>query len=344
MVQIRLKTVIIVVLLDEIRDDEEENGDDEIYYSEDNAVYKGLQVLPKEMFINIILNDTASCEIKLAEKRSALLKQLKKADGFPYGLQCMLKRRVYTRSGDSVPVKLSHDIHTLISVIEGAEYSEMCELLSSGSGRRQRSQSCSSTANDKINHYDCASEIKVLTESINSMKADMLKMKQSHLAVKTNRSKQIDTLKSTVLGLKVNISTLSQVVSRAVTDIKLCAERIECEKSLGVTHLKSEIRLVKENLASIQDTVYNLQTKVASGKAAVSHSGRANRKGKSCHTSGNLGRSDAGISGGTPAADSGSSLGSGVNLRTLIGCSQVSYQDRSFTAEPMGLGSEQQAV
>ena len=128
------------------------------------------------------------------EKRSALFEKLKEAVDFSYGLQCMLKRRVYTTSGDSVPVKLSHDIHTLMSVIEGAEYSEMRELLSSGSGRSQRSQPCStsSTANDTINHY--APEIKVLTESINSMKADMLK--QSHLAVETNRSKQIDTLKS----------------------------------------------------------------------------------------------------------------------------------------------------
>ena len=125
-------------------------------------------------------------KLSLGEKRSALFEQFKEADDFPYGLQYMLKRRVYTRSGDSVPVKLSHDIHTLISVIEGVEYSEMRELLSSGSGRKQRSQSCSSTANDTINHYDCAPEIKVLTESINSMKADMLKMKQSHLAVETN--------------------------------------------------------------------------------------------------------------------------------------------------------------
>ncbi|MEW8546462.1 MAG: hypothetical protein AB2693_23335 [Candidatus Thiodiazotropha sp.] len=331
---------------DEICDDEEVNGDEEIYDTEDNAVYRSLQLLyrglPKEMFINRILSDTASCEIKLGEMRSALFEQLKEADDFPYGLQCMLKRRLYTRSGDSIPVKLSHDIHTLMSVIEGAEYSEMRELLSSGSGRSQRSQLSSSTANDTINHYDCAPEIKVLTESINSMKADMLKMKQSHLAVETNRSKQIDTLKSNVLGLKVSISTLSEVVSRAVTDIRLCAERIESEKSLGVTNLKSEIRLVKENLASIEDTVYNLQTKVASGKATVSQSGKANRKSKTCHTSGGLPRSDAGVSSVTSGADSGSSLGSGDKFRMQTGDNIVSYQDRSLLAEPVVLGSEQQ--
>ena len=70
----------------------------------------------KRLFIHVnrILTDTASCEIKLGEKRSALFEKLKEAVDFSYGLQCMLKRRVYTTSGDSVPVKLSHDIHTLM--------------------------------------------------------------------------------------------------------------------------------------------------------------------------------------------------------------------------------------
>ena len=66
---------------DEIRDDEEEeNDDDEIYDSEDNAVYKGLKMsyrgLPKEMFINRILNDTVSCEIKLGGKAFSLIRTI----------------------------------------------------------------------------------------------------------------------------------------------------------------------------------------------------------------------------------------------------------------------------
>ena len=273
--------------------------------SEEFAVYRGLQLLfrglPKEMFVSRILSDTASCETKLGEMRSVLFEQLKEAEDFPYGLQAMLKRRVYTRSGDSVPIKLAHDIHTctLMSVTEGAEYSEMRELLSSGSGRSQRSQSCSSTANKTIISHDFSSEIKVLAESVNSMKADMLKMKQSHLAVESARSKQIDTLKSTVFSLKSDISKLSSAVTKAVTDIRLSAERMESEKSLGVTNLKSKMRLMKGSLASIEDTVFNMQTFVASGKASVSQSGKANRKVKSCHLSDNLARSDTG---GSPAA------------------------------------------
>ena len=318
------------------------NGEDDDDGSEEFAVYLGLQTLyrglPKEMFVNKILADAASCEIKLGETRSALFEQLKEAEDFPYGLQAMLKRRVYTRSGDSVSIKLAHDIHTLMSVIEGAEYSDMRELLSSGSGRSQRSQSCSSTANETINCPDVTPEIKVLTESVNSLKADMLKMKQSHLAVETTRSKQIDTLKSTVLGLKADITTLSNVVCKAVTDIKLSAERIESEKSLGVTNLKSEMRLMKGSLASIEDSVFNLQTQVASGKTTVSYSGKTNRKDKSCHKSGNLGQSVISLSAGTSATDSDSSKRRNINSETLIGTNL----DRSFTAELIGQVPEQQ--
>ena len=308
--------------------------------SEEFAVYRGLQLLfrglPKEMFVSRILSDTASCETKLGEMRSVLFEQLKEAEDFPYGLQAMLKRRVYTRSGDSVPIKLAHDIHTLMSVTEGAEYSEMRELLSSGSGRSQRSQSCSSTANETIISHDFSSEIKVLAESVNTMKADMLKMKQSHLAVESTRSKQIDTLKSTVFSLKADISKLSNAVTRAVTDIRLSAERIESEKSLGVTNLKSEMRLMKGSLASIEDTVFNMQTLVASGKTSVSQSGKTNRKAKSCHPSDNLARSDTGGSPATSAADSGSSLQSNLNLDTPMGETLVNNPDCSFTAELMG--------
>ena len=307
---------------------------------EEYAVYIGLQALfrglPKEMFINRILSDSASCDIKLGEMRSALFEQLKEEEDFPYGLQAMLKRRVFTRSGDSVATKLAHDVHTLMSVIEGAEYTDMRELLSSGNGgrsQRSQSQSCSGAANETIISHDFTPELKVLSETVNSMKADMLKMKQSHLAVETTRSKQIDTLKSTVLGLKADLTTLSNTVSRAVTDIRLSAERIESEKSLGVTNLKSEIRLMKGSLASIEDTVFNMQTQIAADKSAVSQPGKTNRKTKSCHLGGSLGRSNAISSPNSSAADSGSSM-----LITL----NANNPERSFIAEPMGRAAEVQ--
>ena len=93
-------------------------------------------------------------------------------------------------------------------------------------------------------------------------------------------------------------------------------------------------------MASNEDAIYNLETQAASGKAAVSHSGRASRKDKSCHASGSLGRSDAGS--GSSAEDSGTFLDAGLNLDTQSGKTHVSFTDKSHTAEPLCLVSGHQ--
>ena len=54
------------------------------------------------------------------------------------------KRRVHTRNGDTVTTKHAQDIYSLMSVLEGGEYSELKDLLARGS-RGQRSQSQSQT-------------------------------------------------------------------------------------------------------------------------------------------------------------------------------------------------------
>ena len=93
------------------------------------------------MFVSKVLRDNTSCESKLDEMRSSLFDYNNEVDGFSYGIQCMLKRRKGMRNGDSVAIKLTNDIHTLMLVLEGAEFSDMRDMISSGSGRSQRSQS-----------------------------------------------------------------------------------------------------------------------------------------------------------------------------------------------------------
>ena len=181
------------------------------------------------MFVNRILLNQASCEVKLGEMRSHLFEQMKEDDSFPYGLQCMLTRRVATRNGDTVAVKYAYDIHTLISVLVGGEYSDIRELLSSGKG--QRSQSSSSVANTTMNRSsDNSVEIKSLTDSLINLREEFLNLKQKQITIEHVRSEQITQLKSTVSSLKTDLTVLSSTVVRAVTDIRLCAERIESEK------------------------------------------------------------------------------------------------------------------
>ena len=156
----------------------EGQNEDECNECNDNIVYNGLVALyrglPKEMFVNRILLNEASCENKLGNVRSSLFEHLKETDDFPYGLQCMLKRRVCTLNSNSATVKLAQYIHTLMSVLEGAEYSDMRELLSSGSGRSQRLQS---SPNDTTVTCDYSMEIKILSDSVNTLKAEVLKFK-----------------------------------------------------------------------------------------------------------------------------------------------------------------------
>ena len=264
-----------------------DNNDDDDMSDQGGIVYRSLQALyrglPKEMFVNRILLNEASCEVRLGEMRSELFEQLKEDDEFPYGLQCMLRRRVYTRNGDTVAVKYAYDIHTLMSVLEGADYSEMRDLLSSSSGKSQRSQSVTGTANSTFGGCEFSAEIKILTESMNSLKADILTLKQKHVAVETTRSNEIQTLKTTVMSLKSDLSRLSNTVTKAIMDIKLCAERIESEKSLGVVSLRNEFRVMKNNVNCIQDAVDKLHNENSPSKITLSQR-KAGKKSKSVPT------------------------------------------------------------
>ena len=232
------------------------------------------------MFINRILLNEASCENKLGEMRSSLFEHLKETDDFPYGLQCQLKRRVCTRNSDSVAVKLSQDIHTLMSVLEGAEYSDMRELLSSGSGRSQRSQS---SPNDTTITYDSSSEIKILSDSVNTLKAEVLHLKQTQTALETARSKEIQSMKTTILGLKSDITTFTNLTRTSLNKIALSTERIESEKCLGITQLKNELKVMRINIRDMKDSIDTLQIQGPANGAAKTRrrkSGGKTRSGK----------------------------------------------------------------
>lgn len=93
--------------------------------------------LPKEMFVNRVLLNEASCEATLENYRMVPFEELKELDDFPFGLQCELKRRVHTCKGDAVAVKLAYDIHTLMAVHEGGDYSDLKDMFRSNKSSSQ---------------------------------------------------------------------------------------------------------------------------------------------------------------------------------------------------------------
>ena len=65
---------------------------------------------------------------------------------------------------------------------------------------------------------------------------------KTQTALETARSKELQSMKSTMLGLKSDLTTLTNSVQSGLNVISLSVSRIESEKCMGVTHLKSELK------------------------------------------------------------------------------------------------------
>ena len=92
--------------------------------------------LPCVLFVDRVLRDYSASESDLEHTRAMLFDTVREDDDFPFGLQAELKRREYTPKGDTVSVKLTNDIHTLLRVIEGGDdVSILKDMLSTSRGR-----------------------------------------------------------------------------------------------------------------------------------------------------------------------------------------------------------------
>ena len=106
-------------------------------------------------------------------------------------------------------------------------------------------------------------------------------MKQTQTAVEVTRSKEINTIKSSILVLKSELTDLKAYVQIGLNKILLCSERIESEKCSGVTQLKNELKLVKDKIRDMHDSIEILQIPVSSGRVVGSrrHKARGRPKG-----------------------------------------------------------------
>ena len=247
------------------------------------VLYRGL---PKEMFVNRVLLNEASCEVTLENYRKTLFEEIRESDTFPYGLQCELKRRVNTRNGDTVAVKLAYDIHTLMSIMEGGEYSDMKDMIRPG--RATRAVSTPVRGNSTIQHCEYSAEIKSLIHDMITVKAELLNTKQKHVAIESARSSEIQALKLSIASLKSDFHLLSTTMSKFMTNIKLATERIESDKSMGVVQLKNEFRLMRQNMKTLEDTVDLFEDSLASvrhtSSAKPASSSKKNRKSQHSDT------------------------------------------------------------
>lgn len=210
---------------------------DVLEYNRLSNLYKEL---PCELFVSRLLRDYASCENRLDSIRHMLFDIIRECDDFPYGLQADLKRRVATRRGDPLAVKLANDIYIILSVLEGDDFALLKELLSAARGRTV-SQSRNSTIHEPLSSVgkniscNCSQEIPVLRDTIASLQADLLLLKQRTFACEKLRSDEMKQLISSLVLVK------GEVVTRFDSAMLTFSSSIESIKSHMSTQPSSDV-------------------------------------------------------------------------------------------------------
>ena len=156
---------------------------------------------PRIMFTDALLKLYASCDRKFAEVRGDLFTIVSKMPGYPYP-GSGIKRHFQSRTGDTLVEKLVLDIHTLLS---GADFSspELKEVLSTSrktrsapvptqeSSERISTPSIVRVATLHNKTVPWRSDLNELSETIHTLTADILGMKQLHNANESSRSAQV---------------------------------------------------------------------------------------------------------------------------------------------------------
>ena len=218
--------------------------------------------LTKDLFVNQLITDYNA---ELEDIRLRLYEAVKASTDYPYDPTVDLKRRKNAYGGENKLQKLAKDIYVLVQVLEGSEFQEMRELLSLPSTRNTNLDSSILSTNVKNN-----AEIDALKTLVSDMKADIMTLKEHYSEMKNEISEEIKEIKISVQKVKIELQMdVSDLRDEVFTNAQSIS-RIVDEKSNGNAALKTDIKLIKNDLKEISD--------VMSTKADVKRIESANEK------------------------------------------------------------------
>lgn len=253
-------------------------SDDQSDYVDLDIDFAGVQVLeeyrtiiklfrefPKDMFITQILKDYASSESDLERIRSEYFSHLKSLHhDFPFGEDAVLKRRMASRKGDSLAVKLAQDIHSIIDVVEGGDCSVLKPLISTSKGKKPSTTGpyeCRDIGETIPGKCMCATELLVLKDTVSSLQADMLIMKERQHALDKLRSEQMSARKLALDSVKKELEMCLNEVRLCMLKSKDTVHNISSSICSNVIQLEDRIRAV-ESFIDVENivTVASLNT------------------------------------------------------------------------------------
>ena len=216
--------------------------------SVDSLVYVS-RSLPKGMFISKVIKDSSSNRERLESVRLSVFEHLQVLEGYPFDSKASLKKRVHTRTGDSVEYKLAQDIYSLVSVIDGAEWEDVRPVLNLPRSRKpQPNNSC-----DISFHAVNITEIELLKQAVQSLTADMVAIKQENNLLKTELKSEIKAIRSDLKQLNTDISSDISEVRAFISTNAQSIDRLCDERSNGVANLKSDIKQMKADMKTMSD-------------------------------------------------------------------------------------------
>ncbi|KAL4216301.1 hypothetical protein ACF0H5_024027 [Mactra antiquata] len=211
---------------------------------------------PKDMCVQHIVRKYTSSEIDLDRLRCLYFEHLKKVtDNLPFDQNCELKRRMFTRTGEPVAIRLAQDIYDIVTVIEGGDVNVLKSMVSVGKTRkssvtkqngRNAHQSVKSNGN-----CACSNELILIKDTVSSLQASVLLLKQSFHIIETNRSDQIESVKSGASKIKTDVENCARTVSTLSTSVIDSVRNMTCSLMERIVELEDRIRNTEVYLESV---------------------------------------------------------------------------------------------
>jgi hypothetical protein len=231
-----------------------------------NALQKMLRDFPGDLFIDRLLIEYTNSEPNLDKLRRMLFDIVKEFDGFPYDRENELKKRVTTRSGDPVNVKLACDIKILLNVMEGEDFSLLKDIISvTRRSQRRKSIRTLPSIPGGNDHSQCRAEFNHLKATIAALQADIVMIKQT-----------LTLSESSTNAAHKNAKEVSQTLDKEINSVKSLTNDvnkrlIETESKIenDVHACKTYIHQNQEKLKSIQESVINLSSEFQNAKTRI---------------------------------------------------------------------------
>ena len=106
------------------------------------------------------------------------------------------------------------------------------------------------------------SELNELSETIYTLTADMLGMKQLYNANESSRSAQMLELRDSITVVSNGIAEFKHQFSNTITNVQNCLLRVESVQSSSLVALKNDMKVVKQDIKLCEESLLHVETSV----------------------------------------------------------------------------------